>query len=430
MPANNGRFRQKTIVRSAFLIGVSVCIGGFLLTASACNRQKKLPPSYDYRKEGRAPGVKNQQDLGTCWAFASLGALESSLLPQESWDFSEDHMSRRNSFHMDQNAGGDYIMSLAYLLSWQGPVTEEEDPYHDGISPVGLKAAKHVQEVRILPEGDREAIKRAVLEQGGVQSSLYTSLKNSDSQSMYYQKEYAAYYYDGQEEANHDTVIVGWDDQYPKENFTILPPEDGAFLCVSSWGEEFGDRGYFYVSYYDSNLGKNNLVYTRIDNPDNYDKIYQTDLCGWAGQAGYGTETAYGANVYEAQEQEQLSAAGFYATGAETDYKIYGILNPEETFEHRILLAEGSFSDAGYYTVDFESPMELEAGERFGLLLEITTKDSTQPVAIEYQADERKGAADITDGEGYLSYDGIHFQRTETTMECNVCLKAYTRRIP
>ena len=109
---------------------------------------------------------------------------------------------------MDQNAGGDYIMSLAYLLSWQGPVTEEEDPYHDGISPVGLKAAKHVQEVRILPEGDREAIKRAVLEQGGVQSSLYTSLKNSDSQYKYYQKEYAAYYYDGQEEANHDTVIV------------------------------------------------------------------------------------------------------------------------------------------------------------------------------------------------------------------------------
>ena len=105
-------------------------------------------------------------------------------------------------------------------------------------------------------------------------------------------------------------------------------------------------------------------------------------------------------------------------------------MNPEETFEHRILLAEGSFSDAGYYTVDFESPMELEAGERFGLLLEITTKDSTQPVAIEYQADERKGAADITDGEGYLSYDGIHFQRTETTMGCNVCLKAYTRRIP
>ena len=193
MPANNGRFRQKAIVRSVFLIGVSVCIGGFLLTASACNRQKKLPPSYDYRKEGRAPGVKNQQDLGTCWAFASLGALESSLLPQESWDFSEDHMSRRNSFHMDQNAGGDYIMSLAYLLSWQGPVTEEEDPYHDGISPVGLKAAKHVQEVRILPEGDREAIKRAVLEQGGVQSSLNTSLKNSDSQSMYYQKDYAAY---------------------------------------------------------------------------------------------------------------------------------------------------------------------------------------------------------------------------------------------
>ena len=71
--------------------------------------------------------MKNQGSLGTCWAFASLMALESRLLPEQSFDFSEDHMSLRNSFQMDQNDGGDYTMSMAYLLSWQGSVLESED---------------------------------------------------------------------------------------------------------------------------------------------------------------------------------------------------------------------------------------------------------------------------------------------------------------
>lgn len=405
-----------------------------------------LPSVYDSRKEGRAPQVEDQQDLGTCWAFASLTALESALLPEENWDFSEDHMSIRNSFHMGQNAGGDYTMSLAYLLAWQGPVTEEEDPYNDGISPEGLTAVKHLQEVQILPAGDLQAIKQAVYENGGVQSSLYTSLKNSQSQSAYYQKENRAYYYNGDAEPNHDAVIMGWDDKYPKENFTIPPPGDGAFLCVSSWGESFGDEGYFYVSYYDSNMGQINLTYTRIDDKNNYDKIYQTDLCGWSGQAGYGSDTAYGANVYQAEERELLAAAGFYAVGPDTRYEIYGVTGlgglsePEAgdagdltwppEFKSRQLLAQGSLKYAGYYTIDFSQPMEIEKGQRFAVIVKLTTRDSVQPIAIEYQADSSPGTVDITDGEGYLSYDGIRFQRTETTMECNVCLKAYTRRIP
>ena len=44
----------------------------------------KLPSAYDYRKTGRAPQIGNQGSLGTCWAFASLTALESSLLPGKS----------------------------------------------------------------------------------------------------------------------------------------------------------------------------------------------------------------------------------------------------------------------------------------------------------------------------------------------------------
>ena len=43
-----------------------------------------VPASYDLRDKLRAPGVKDQGNHGTCWAFASLTALESSLLPEES----------------------------------------------------------------------------------------------------------------------------------------------------------------------------------------------------------------------------------------------------------------------------------------------------------------------------------------------------------
>ena len=182
----------------------------------------ELPARYDAREDGRTAPVKNQGDLGTCWAFASLLALESSLLPEESYDFSEDHMSHDPNFLLDQKSGGDYIMSMAYLLSWRGPVLEEEDPYGDGISPEGLTAAKHVQEIRILPAYDREAVKAAVYRTGGVQSALYTTLQRQEQDSRYYNDKTGAYYYSGTLPPNHDVVIVGWDDDYPAENFSEL----------------------------------------------------------------------------------------------------------------------------------------------------------------------------------------------------------------
>ena len=101
-------------------------------------------------------------------------------------------------------------------------------------------------------------------------------------------------------------MIVGWDDNYPKENFNEQPQGDGAFLCVNSWGEEFGQKGYFYVSYYDSNIGRSNISYTKVEENNNYQNIYQTDLCGWVGQMGYGEENAWFSNIYEARGKEDV----------------------------------------------------------------------------------------------------------------------------
>ena len=43
----------------------------------------ELPAVYDLREQKKAPAVKNQGELSTCWAVAASSALESALLPRK-----------------------------------------------------------------------------------------------------------------------------------------------------------------------------------------------------------------------------------------------------------------------------------------------------------------------------------------------------------
>lgn len=397
----------------------------------AAEKATIFPASYDLRERGRVGLVKNQKDTGTCWAFAALGSLESVLLPEESMEFSPDHMSMGNSFVVNTKEGGDYTMAMAYLLAWQGPVYEKDDPFGDGKTTEGLSAVKHVQEMQIIDGKDYEKIKEAVFQYGGVQTSLYSALKNNESRSVFYNKESGAYCYIGTEKPNHEVVIVGWDDNYPKENFSVSVEGDGAFLCQNSWGKEFGQDGFFYVSYYDTNVGSHNVVCTKIEDADNYDNIYQSDLCGWAGQIGYNKASVYGANVYTAPGREELSAVGFYATGKNTEYSAYLVKNFEsdKDLETGTLIAEGSLKNAGYYTVEAKTAQALEPGERYAVVVHLKTPEAVHPMAIEYAADEPTKDVDLTDGEGYISPDGGRWERVEETFACNLCIKAYTRNV-
>ena len=322
-------------------------------------------------------------------------------------------------------------MVMAYLAGWQGPVLEPDDPYGDGVSDNSLTAVKHVQEMQILPEKDYEAIKEAVYQYGAVQSSVYMDMQNAFASSVYYNQLNSSYLYPGEKNANHDILIIGWDDNYPAENFNYQTSQDGAFICQNSWGTEFGEDGIFYISYEDKSIGKNTIAYTDVESADNYDHLYQTDLCGWVGQLGYGDGTCYFANLFQAERTENLEAVGFYAVGPDTEYSVT-VMDGEKDLSNALLeeeLASGSFENAGYYTVPLKQPVLMEKGKTYAVVVKVHIPDDAYPVATEYPADEATAEVDLSDGDGYISHNGARWTGTETDYGCNVCMKLYTNEV-
>ena len=391
---------------------------------------RELPVRYDARDIGKEPTVKSQGTLGTCWALTVTSALEAALLPEETLEFSPDHLSLNNGFQITQNEGGDYMMAMAYLSGWYGPVLEEEDPYGDGVSPEGLTPRVHVQEMQLLEGKSRQEIKEMIYKYGPVQTSLYLDREQTSSELPYYNPETFGYYYPQEEINTHDVLLLGWDDAYPKENFKLQPKEDGAYICQNTWGTDFGQQGIFYVSYEDGNIARGGVAYTRVEPEDNYDFIYQTDVCGWQGQQGYDGETCYFANVYTAGETENLEAVGFYNTGDFSVYEIYAVEEfvSEESFAQRRLLQNGWLENKGYFTVKLDVPVALEKGQQFAVVVKITTLGAKMPVAVELNKDSYTQGVTLEGKRGYLSYSGDTWEFTEENFGTNVCLKAYTVR--
>ena len=389
-------------------------------------REVELPETYDYMQDERMPALRNQGDTNACWAFASLSALESSKDEDAKEMYSADHLIYHNPFSKHFEDGGSYIVTMAYLLSWSGPVREVDDPF-DGISPEGQEPCIHVQEIRQSEPKDYEAIKKLVYLYGGVESALYVDFDNDMRESSYYNEEFNSYCYSGDEISNHDVVIIGWDDHYPAGRFAGDVSEDGAFLCLNSWGEDFGNMGTFYVSYEDVNIGGYGICYSRIDSTDNYDLIYQSDQCGYTAQIGFGQEECWFANVYTAQEDIALKAAGFYATGKNTEYEIYVVPNfyGEKSLKLKQYVCNGFLENMGYYTIDFPKEVSIEAGSEFAIMVKINTENAEYPVAIECPVEGLSENADISDGKGYLSLQGNLWEHIEETKNYNICLKGY-----
>ena len=382
------------------------------------------PASYDLRTLGRVTSVKNQGAFGTCWAFASLGSLESGLLTTETWDFSEDNLALTSGFGPFSeglyNHGGNLYMSTAYLARWGGPVTETADKYGDSYTPSGLTPSKHVQEINWIPARgsatDNTNIKNAVMQYGAAYVAMYWS----DSS---YKSSTSSYYYYGGTGTNHAVLIVGWNDSYSASNFATRPAGNGAFIVKNSWGTTFGSAGYFYVSYYDTAFGRSDVmaVFNDAEPTGNYTGVYQYDPLGNVVDYGYST-TRWFANAFTAQSTSSIAAVGFYTLTPNTTYQVY----TGTSISSKTLRTSGTLSYMGYHTVTLPTPVSITSGQTFVVFVKVTAPSSAYLVALEYPYSGYSGAATASAGQSYVSSDGTNWTDVTTLYaNTNVCLKAY-----
>ena len=374
-----------------------------------------FPDRYDLRTLGRVTPVGDQGACGSCWAWGTYGSLESFLMPAEEWDFSENNMKNTHGFDWGPCDGGNFIISTAYLGRWSGPILEADDPYDpaDDYSPPGLVPQKHVQEVLFLPNrtgpSDNDRIKQAVITYGAVKTSFYWN-------SVYYDAFNYGYYYYGLNPSNHGVAVVGWDDYYDSSNFIVPPPGDGAFLIKNSWGTSWGDGGYFYISYYDSRMGRgNDAMFQNAEPTANYLSIYQYDPLGWVLSLGYGFDTAWFANVFTAEKSEQLAGVSFYSAAVNSSYEIYIYVNPVSPPVGSVVESSesGVLSYPGYHTVVLSTPVELVEDDQFSVVVKLTTPGFPYPIPIEFAVVNITSAAWAFPGESFISTVGIFDSSTE-----------------
>ena len=388
-----------------------------------------LAAKYDLRALGKVTPVRNQGPHGTCWAHATFGSMESCLLPAESRDFAENHLVNLDGFDYVYDIGGHYFMSMAYLAGWSGPVNETDDPYpNPDASPTGLTAVKHAQQMRIIPgksgPEDNDLIKQAVVDGGAVYASYY-------HEDGYFNPAENAYRYPESNPGNHAVTLVGWDDNFDKAKFTIPAPGNGAYIVKNSWGESWGEGGYYYVSYYDSRFGYETMcAFHGVEAADNYAEIYSYDPLGWVANLGIGTPTFWGSNLFTATATGKLGAVGFYANSLNTSYtiRVYGGVAAGAPGSGTLVTTKtGTSAFPGYYTIHLDTPVEVTSGQRFSIVIGMTTPGYSYPFPIEYVLYGYSSAAAAAAGQSFYSTDGNDwYDLASWNTTANFCIKGYT----
>ena len=381
-----------------------------------------LPDKFNLKDYGLVGPVRDQGYMGACWTFATSGALESALLKATGklYNFSQDNIQNTMLQYSIYGVNGilegaQQSTGVGYLVNWYGPYPTDLDRY-DELGKVSAhinmeNESIHVQDVVFFPARqnatDNYIFKKALMDYGAFLVAIY-----SGENSKYYNETSAARYYNGTKGINHAVTLVGWDDNYPASNFLNPPSGDGAWIIKNSWGTDWGDEGYFYLSYYDTSFNTQNpqqypyYAAYLFNNTVPYNKNYQTD----AGQLNnFVDQYKYFSNTYTALEDDLIAAVGTYfdSEGVDYEFDIYvnGVLKHTQN---------GVSPFAGYHTIKLTQYVPISANDTF----KVVFKNSSLPFEYNSRHHHKENVS-------FGSVDGVNW---EDLAKDNVTaiLKVYT----
>lgn len=451
----------------------------------------ELPSSYSSVEEGVISPVKDQGENGTCWAFSSICNAESDrfldqtekkgFFSSNNLDFSEAHLAYYTYHPVEdplglitgdsnipvgsdyRQVGGNPFISMMSFSRWTGAADESVFPY-EKISETepdsrsesdGTNDTAHLENAYLISTSETSLAKQWILEYGSISCGFYyddsyrITKKDSDDG-----KTYTSYYCPKEKNGNHGVAFVGWDDHYPRERFLpddttstfSGPKNDGAWLVKNSWGNNWGDEGYFWMSYEDASLTlSGNTFYIYDFGPaDRYDYNYQYDgSASWETLSVNDVSSFYTSNIYTAQNSESLEAVGLFAANNDMKFRIqiYKNLASTNDPESGTLVYEQkelrSFPYNGYYTIPLDQSICLNPNETFSIVVyhEITASDQKLEFFIDrsYQNDSSWIQMDSPShpGESFLRYPekGADWIDLSVRANANFRIKAFTKKI-
>ena len=189
----------------------------------------------DWEAENVVQKVKNQGQCGSCWAFSTIGSLESAYAINNKTlpDLSEQELVDCSKSYGNQGCNGGLMnLGFKYIIE-HGIHTESEYSYRgvDGTcNAAKLPAAAHTAKDCVMVPANTDGL-TAGLRRNPVSVAFYVSMMFQ----FYHGGVFDPYFCGGQ--PNHGVLAVGFD----------LDAKKPFYKVKNSWGSGWGEKGYFRI---------------------------------------------------------------------------------------------------------------------------------------------------------------------------------------